>query len=139
MRCIDCPRVVREMGGWDKKFSGSVLEEEVRICDSYLPRRLTGLCLRVLAMISGHSDDHIPHTSAGTGKAHEVITEIRSISRIDSPSPNRARKPPRMIAPFIPAHDIPRGAIHALQALLGYTLMLAVMYVLLMRLFVLGR
>jgi solute carrier family 31 (copper transporter), member 1 len=33
------------------------------------------------------------------------------------------------MAPFIAAHDIPRGAIHALQASLGYTLMLAVMYV----------
>jgi len=33
----------------------------------------------------------------------------------------------RLIAPFILSHDIPRGAIHALQALLSYALMLAVM------------
>jgi len=31
------------------------------------------------------------------------------------------------MAPFTPAQNIPRGAIHALQALLGYFLMLAVM------------
>jgi copper transporter 1 len=31
--------------------------------------------------------------------------------------------------PFILAQDIPRGAIHAMQALIGYALMLAVMCV----------
>ncbi|KZP32306.1 hypothetical protein FIBSPDRAFT_907384 [Athelia psychrophila] len=33
----------------------------------------------------------------------------------------------RTIPPFIASHDIPRGAIHALQALLSYALMLSVM------------
>jgi copper transporter 1 len=37
------------------------------------------------------------------------------------------RRSARMIVPFIAAHDIPRGAIYAFQALLSYTLMLAVM------------
>ena len=32
-----------------------------------------------------------------------------------------------MAAPFIASHDIPRGAIYAVQALLGYALMLSVM------------
>ena len=33
----------------------------------------------------------------------------------------------RVIPPFIPMHDVPRGLIHAGQSLLVYTLMLAVM------------
>jgi len=78
-------------------------------------------------MISGRLDDSITHTCEDTEKTSKVVTEIQSVSRSNSSSPTRAHKPSRMIAPFIAAHDIPRGAIHALQALLGYTLMLAVM------------
>ncbi|OCH96597.1 hypothetical protein OBBRIDRAFT_809092 [Obba rivulosa] len=37
------------------------------------------------------------------------------------------RRFPRTIPPFIPTHDIPRGALYAVQAVLGYALMLAVM------------
>jgi hypothetical protein len=33
----------------------------------------------------------------------------------------------RSIPPFIPSQDIARGALHAVQAALGYALMLAVM------------
>lgn len=36
-----------------------------------------------------------------------------------------ARK--RLFPPFPPSHDIPRGAIHAIQSTFSYTLMLAVM------------
>jgi hypothetical protein len=36
---------------------------------------------------------------------------------------------PRTIAPFIFSYDASRGAFHALQTLLSYVLMLAVMYV----------
>lgn len=39
--------------------------------------------------------------------------------------PRRART----IPPFILTHDVPRGMIYAFQALLGYALMLAVMWV----------
>ncbi|KIM75753.1 hypothetical protein PILCRDRAFT_52569, partial [Piloderma croceum F 1598] len=48
-------------------------------------------------------------------------------SRPNSSSSSRAPKTLRIMAPFTPAQNIPRGAIHALQALLGYFLMLAVM------------
>ncbi|KAH6912982.1 hypothetical protein BKA70DRAFT_783047 [Coprinopsis sp. MPI-PUGE-AT-0042] len=34
---------------------------------------------------------------------------------------------PRTVAPFVAAHDIPRGILHAFQAALMYLLMLAVM------------
>lgn len=82
---------------------------------------------RVLAMISGRSDNVMPRTGNDTEKTSAVATDVQSISRTNSSSPTRASKTPRMIAPFVAAHDIPRGAIHALQALLGYVLMLAVM------------
>jgi len=85
---------------------------------------------RVLATISGRSDDVISSTGNDTEKMEKTsaaATDIQSISSANSSSPTRARKTPRMIAPFIAGHDIPRGAIHALQALLGYVLMLAVM------------
>jgi solute carrier family 31 (copper transporter), member 1 len=42
---------------------------------------------------------------------------------------SQAKHRRRTFAPFILAHDAPRGAIHALQALLGYILMLSVMRV----------
>lgn len=34
---------------------------------------------------------------------------------------------PRTVVPFVAAHDIPRGILHAFQAALMYLLMLAVM------------
>lgn len=85
----------------------------------------------MLAMISGRSDDSTPYSADNTEteKASEVVTEIRSVSRAISSSATHARTNPRTMAPFIAAHDIPRGIIHASQALLGYALMLAVMYV----------
>jgi copper transporter 1 len=45
------------------------------------------------------------------------------------PLPNRQANYTRTIPPFIPAHDLPRGIVHGAQALIGYLLMLAVMYV----------
>jgi hypothetical protein len=88
-------------------------------------------------MISGRYG-HISHTSDETDKTPKVVAEIQTVSRTNSSSSTGARKPLRKMAPFIAAHDIPRGAIHAFQALLGYTLMLAIMYVLLWLLCVLG-
>jgi hypothetical protein len=90
-------------------------------------------------MISGRSDDVMPRTGNDTEKTSAVATDVQSISRTNSSSPTRASKTPRMIAPFVAAHDIPRGAIHALQALLGYVLMLAVMCVLRRCPFAFGR
>jgi Ctr copper transporter family len=87
------------------------------------------LCVRTFSTISDHSDDENPCTSEKTSE----------VSHSHSLSPSRAPKTLRIMVPFTPAQNIPRGAIHALQALLGYFLMLAVMYVLLRRLFVLGR
>jgi len=72
---------------------------------------------RALAMIEDYNtpgiDDKEKTTEAG----------IRTISRTNSPSSSHAR----WTQPFIAAHDIPRGAVYALQVLLGYTLMLAIM------------
>lgn len=76
-------------------------------------------------MISDRAEDRNREEAE---KSSQAETDIQSVSRTNLSSPSRLRKTPRMIAPFIASHDIPRGAIHALQALLGYALMLAVMY-----------
>lgn len=50
-----------------------------------------------------------------------------------TPMPSLATQPllasrrARLIAPFIASHDLSRGALYALQALLAYALMLAIM------------
>jgi len=78
---------------------------------------------RTLSLIS-RRDDSAYLTSDDKEKASEVASDIQSVARTNSPLP---RKTLRAMAPFIAAHDIPRGAIHAIQVSLGYTLMLAVM------------
>ena len=78
---------------------------------------------RTLALISGRSDD--PSSSDSTDKSSQVETSIQLVSR--SNTSRQAGKPSRMVAPFIASHDIPRGAIYAAKALLGYVLMLSVM------------
>ncbi|KAJ3828494.1 Ctr copper transporter [Lentinula raphanica] len=45
----------------------------------------------------------------------------------NSKSPASSGQNQRTVPPFIAAHDVSRGAIYAVQALLGYILMLAVM------------
>jgi copper transporter 1 len=55
------------------------------------------------------------------------VSEIESLPVQLSPQPSGRIAYLRRTAPFIPAHDFARGAIHACQAALGYALMLAVM------------
>ncbi|KZT21703.1 hypothetical protein NEOLEDRAFT_1073073 [Neolentinus lepideus HHB14362 ss-1] len=61
----------------------------------------------------------------------EIGVELRY--RPDAPpsqekvSAKNERPHTRVFAPFIPVHDLSRGALFALQALMGYVLMLAVM------------
>jgi len=63
-------------------------------------------------------------------KAPADVEEI-NVSSLSSSSEQgpflSSRRTPRTVAPFILAHDLPRGALYALQALLAYVLMLAVM------------
>ncbi|KAI0034906.1 copper transporter [Vararia minispora EC-137] len=71
--------------------------------------------------------------SASPDECHD--TKEAEISDIPSDSPTAPLAPvlssgsrrTRIIAPFIAAHDVPRGALYALQVLLAYVLMLAVM------------
>jgi len=81
---------------------------------------------RALAIISRRSaESDTPQSCDDSEKSMDVDaqTGAQGVSRI----PSRLPKSARMIAPFIPAHDIPRGVVHTLQAFLSYTLMLAVM------------
>ena len=62
--------------------------------------------------------------SAPSEKSTDGVIQHESLS-YSSLQNNR-----RLIPPFILAHDVPRGVMYALQALLSYTLMLAGMCVL---------
>ena len=62
--------------------------------------------------------------------------QIIVANKLNSPSasktvvkPSRLFLIPRNIPPFIPAHDIVRGILHAGQAALGFAFMLVVMYI----------
>ncbi|KIK71267.1 hypothetical protein GYMLUDRAFT_33410 [Collybiopsis luxurians FD-317 M1] len=62
----------------------------------------------------------LPNASSATEKSCDDSASA------NSNSPQVVRKS-RIAPPFVAAHDVPRGVIHAIQALLGYILMLAVM------------
>ena len=77
----------------------------------------------------GRSSEQLPENCCDDDAKSEVITEVQ----VPSVASSQAQSI-RTIPPFIAAHDLPRGAIHALQALIGYALMLSVMCVHLMQL-----
>jgi len=80
-----------------------------------------------LALLSGRNEsEELPENCCDETKSEEA--EVQEVPSVASVSVSSA-KPTfvRTIPPFIASHDIPRGAIHALQALLGYVLMLSVM------------
>ncbi|RPD81786.1 hypothetical protein L226DRAFT_541428 [Lentinus tigrinus ALCF2SS1-7] len=72
-------------------------------------------------------------TSSSISKPLKVSAVSDGVEEVNiSPVPSqrpalRVRRVPRTIPPFLPSHDIPRGALFAFQALLYYVLMLAVM------------
>lgn len=59
-------------------------------------------------------------------KEGSIKYEVRQLSREDSAS---FRAVTRTIPPFIPAHDITRGVLQAVQTTLDFAFMLAVMCV----------
>ena len=63
-------------------------------------------------------------------KSAEDVGEV-DVASISKPSggDTAVGRTPRVLPPFIAAHDVPRGFAYAVQALLAYLLMLAVMYV----------
>ncbi|CAL1696525.1 unnamed protein product [Somion occarium] len=69
-------------------------------------------------------------TSESKGKTTDVQeVDIDSLPSQESENRSRVSNPrsARVIPPFIPSHDLTRGVVFALQALLMYVLMLAVM------------
>ncbi|TFK88567.1 hypothetical protein K466DRAFT_66691 [Polyporus arcularius HHB13444] len=72
------------------------------------------------------SSDSISEPSK-TPTVSDGVEEVTARPVPSQPSVIRARRSPRTIPPFIPSHDVPRGVLFALQALLYYALMLAVM------------
>lgn len=70
-----------------------------------------------------------PTTPAAEGGAlegsGEVVAEVPASNQTEQPDARRAT--PRLVPPFIPLHDIPRGILHAIQTVFSYTLMLVIM------------
>ncbi|KAG1766465.1 Ctr copper transporter [Suillus occidentalis] len=69
-------------------------------------------------------DTHIDDKPEDLSNKIDVIEEI--IPSIPATSVTVCSRP-RLVPPFIPMHDIPRGIFQAVQSLFSYTLMLAVM------------
>ncbi|THH16768.1 hypothetical protein EW146_g3932 [Bondarzewia mesenterica] len=63
--------------------------------------------------------------SSSEGKKEEL--EAVEPVLVNSPGNRPTLRRARLIAPFIPSHDVTRGVLYALQAFLSYALMLAVM------------
>ncbi|KZP04549.1 Ctr copper transporter [Athelia psychrophila] len=83
-----------------------------------------------LALLSGRGSEQLPETCCDETKSDVVdVQEVPSSPAGSSSSlaASPSKSTMRTIPPFIASHDIPRGAIHALQALLSYALMLSVM------------
>jgi hypothetical protein len=61
--------------------------------------------------------------------ARDVIhsDKIEEVDLAYHTTSNAVRIRPRLVPPFIPMHDIPRGILHGVQSLLSYILMLAIM------------
>jgi len=77
-----------------------------------------------LATPKNHSTPSEQHYDRGGSCDNDAI-QLPQQPR--STCPSRRQSSQRLIAPFILAHDIQRGGMYAIQALLGYALMLAAM------------
>ncbi len=97
----------------------------------------SGVASRALVLMAGPPSDVFCHDSSSdsisepskTPTMSDGVEEVMARPVPSQPSAVRARRSPRTIPPFIPSHDVPRGVLFALQALLYYALMLAVMCV----------
>ncbi|PCH33438.1 hypothetical protein WOLCODRAFT_64030 [Wolfiporia cocos MD-104 SS10] len=71
------------------------------------------------------SSPSIPSQEKASPDVEEV--NVNSLSSKYAGPAVSFRRSPRTVAPFIVAHDLPRGILYAFQALLAYALMLSVM------------
>jgi len=86
---------------------------------------------RALAFAANRENSRRSTTSTST-KDEDACCDVEEVSvngsSVKYTGPTSAiRRACRTIEPFILSHDLPRGALYALQAFLAYTLMLAVM------------
>jgi len=78
---------------------------------------------RNLVVTSKPNTDSLPsHNGLEKSESLDNKTHIQAKSGLNHPINGK-----RIIPPFIPMHDVPRGLIHAGQSLLAYIMMLAVM------------
>ncbi|TFY72644.1 hypothetical protein EVG20_g375 [Dentipellis fragilis] len=85
-----------------------------------------------LSLIAGRSSEYVDDTTRsddGEKKDANVEEQVLANSPAASSTPKGriTSRRARIIAPFVASHDITRGVLYSLQALLAYALMLAVM------------
>ncbi|KAG1757900.1 Ctr copper transporter [Suillus lakei] len=82
---------------------------------------------RALALIlqKQRNPNDTQHVGNKTKDPSDKIDVVEEAFPALSTTPVRSR--PRLVPPFIPMHDIPRGIFQAVQSLFSYALMLAVM------------
>jgi copper transporter 1 len=99
--------------------------------------------LRALDLTTSHdlavaSQRISPSSKINSTETHELMRDgIQEINEQQSKAPAGSNSPqartvkPRMrtIPPFVVAHDVPRGILYAVQMLVSYLLMLAIMSV----------
>ena len=81
-------------------------------------------CVLVGVLTMTYQTSDLPPTPE-TKKSKD--TEVEVMKSVLSDTRKVSMRRARVIAPFVPSHDVRRGILYALQALLTYTLMLAVM------------
>ncbi|KAI0932458.1 hypothetical protein AcW2_001085 [Taiwanofungus camphoratus] len=94
------------------------------LCQMYWRRRALAITSKTVPLASSISSTPSQEKSQTDIEEVNVNTLADRLPADGSVSVQRLR---RTIAPFILAHDLPRGALYAFQAFLAYTLMLAVM------------
>jgi hypothetical protein len=111
---------------------GSSLEASVQTRQPLLRVNvLTASCFRVMTLTTSKQDIPPAEIPLQCSDKAEKSSDVAQLPQNPLSSYGyQSQSSPRLIAPFVLAHDIPRGVMHAVQALLGYTLMLAVMCVL---------
>jgi len=80
---------------------------------------------RTLGML-GKSTDSVSSCSPASDEKSAVAIE-EGVAPTTLQSTPQSKRGPRSLPPFITSHDLPRGAMFSLQALLAYIMMLAVM------------
>ncbi|KAJ7879036.1 CTR copper uptake transporter [Mycena olivaceomarginata] len=99
-------------------FAGWVPQSSGALAGACIGLFILAIVDRWLAAVRGMMEAHWREAAAAKSKKTSDDADDKGKKKLK----RRLRAPP-----FVPAHDIARGALHALQTLLGFAFMLAVM------------